>query len=294
MATGTNVIGTQNFGLPEPVGAAFGAYRDVIDHIYKGLPSNLANFFRLLAFWLLIGMMHVPLITSSYGLELPQEEVDFYLHVSLSNSNVAVRKIIKTESLAVQAVCKSASSSGCNKSILNKRINSAYGGNGRIRVRVTAENPDLKFVFLDASSLANKKSELSELYVGGFRDSDDTDCQLYYSINENVIEKVVIVVSLDSSELKQRFCLASQLFQGLGLSLQKNLPFSKLWKQAPDGLPDGQNAFTNDDVSKLTKGYALLSYIHMCPDIKPGMKVDDIKRILSGNSTCTDGLKLLP
>jgi hypothetical protein len=38
----------------------------------------------------------------------------------------------------------------------------------------------------------------------------------------------------------------------------------------------------------------VFSYIHMCPDIKPGMKADDLMRILSGNSICADGLKRLP
>jgi hypothetical protein len=233
-------------------------------------------------------------IATSYGFEPPRKELALYLQFSLSNSNGAVRKIMKTGPLAVQGVCKSSTFSRCNKSILNKQVNAAFGGNGRIKIRVTAENSDLKFIFLDAINLESKKRELSDSYSSGFNDSDDPECQLYYSIKDNVIKNVVVVVSLDSTELKQRFCLASQLFQGLGLSLQNDLPFSKLWKQAPDGLPNGQGEFTIDDVSKLTKGYAILSYIHMCPDIKPGMKADDINRMLLGNSVCLDGLEFLP
>jgi hypothetical protein len=233
-------------------------------------------------------------IASSYGFDLPRKELAFYLQFSLSNTNRAIRKIIKTGPLAVQGVCKSSSSGQCSKSILNKKVNAAFGGNGRIKIRGTSKNPDLKFVFLSASDLANQKLELLELYRNSFNDSDDPECQLYYSIKENVIERIVIVVSLDSPELKQRFCLASQLFQGLGLSLQNDLPFSKLWKEAPNGLPNGQRKFTLDDVSKLTKGYAVLSYIHMCPDIKPGMTADDINRLLLGNSVCLDGLEFLP
>jgi hypothetical protein len=57
---------------------------------------------------------------------------------------------------------------------------------------------------------------------------------------------------------------------------------------------DGENVFTERNVSIVTEVYGVYSYIHMCPDIKPGMKADDLMRILSGNSICSDGLKLLP
>jgi hypothetical protein len=253
-----------------------------------------SNLFRMIFRWVFAGIMCVQLISISFGDELPPDQVALYLRFSLSNSKGVVRKIVKTGSFAVQSVCEGSPSIRCNKSMLNKRVNAAFGGNGRIKLRGTGKNPDLKFIFLDASDLSNKKRELSELYLGAFNDSDDPECQLYYSIKDSVIEKVVIVASLDSSELKQRFCLASQLFQGLGLSLQKDLPFSKLWKQAPDGLPNGQSEITSNYVFKLTKGYAILSYIHMCSDIKPGMKADELKRILSGNSVCTDGLEVFP
>lgn len=82
--------------------------------------------------------------------------------------------------------------------------------------------------------------------------------------------------------------------QGLGLSLASDMPFSKVWKHPAGELLDGQNTFTDDNVSGITMGYAIFSYIYTCPDIKPGMKADDIRRILSANSICTDGLGLIP
>ncbi len=226
----------------------------------------------------------------SHGGELPPEQVAVYVQLSLLNSNGALRKIAKTEPFAIQGVCKASPSTKCNKSILSKKIYSSYGGNTRIKERVTAENPDLKFVFLDATGLANKRRELSSLYIGGFNDSDDLDCQLYYLIKENVIEKVVIVVSLDAPELKQRFCLASQVLQGLGVSLPDGLPFSKLWKSPPDGA----SAFTDELISKITKSYGIIGFIHLCPAIKPGMKAPDIRRLLIEPSGCLDGFKFIP
>jgi hypothetical protein len=256
--------------------------------------SSGYNLVGIISRWLLVGMVSMPLITSSYGLELLQKEIDYYLRISLSNSNGVVRKFSKTGPLAMQRTCTSTKRDKCNNTVLNKRIGDSFGRNNRIKVKVTSQNPDFRFIFADANSTVSKRHELSDLYIGGFIDSEDSDCQLYYSIKENVIEKVVIVVSLESPELKQKLCLALQLTQGLGLSLPFDMPFSKVWKQPPDELLDDQSAFTDDNVFGITNGYSLYSYIHMCPDIKPGMKADDVKLILSGNSICTDGLKLLP
>ena len=155
---------------------------------------------------------------------------------------------------------------------------------------MVSDNPDFEIIHVGTHGLEGKRRELSALYHDGFSDSDDAECQLYYSIKENVIEKVVIVISLNSQKLKQRFCLASQVMQGLGLALPYGLPFSKLWKRPPDGL----SSHTDEYVSRLIKGYRVLAHIHMCPDIKPGMKAADLRRLLAGSSSCLDGLYSIP
>lgn len=152
---------------------------------------------RTIALWLLIGIACMPLIRASYGVELPQDQIAFYLRISLSNSNGAVRKFSKTGPFAMHSSCISRQRNKCNKAVLNKRIGDSFGRNNRIKVKITSQNPDIKFIFADANGAVSKRRELSDLYTGGFIDSDDPDCQLYYSIKENVIEKVVIVVSLD-------------------------------------------------------------------------------------------------
>jgi hypothetical protein len=244
--------------------------------------------------WLLVGMVCVPLVKSSYGFELPQEETATYLRIALGNSNGVVRKFSKTGALAVIVACPSIQRDKCNKEILHKRASDSLSGISRRGVEMTPQNPDIIFMFADFYGAVHMRRQLSKLYVGGFIDSDDVDCQLYYSIKQNVIEKIHIIVSLDSPELKQKLCLAVQLPHGLGLALTSDLPFSKIWKQAPVEMLDGENVFTERNVSIVTEVYGVYSYIHMCPDIKPGMKADDLMRILSGNSICSDGLKLLP
>jgi hypothetical protein len=74
------------------------------------------------------------------------------------------------------------------------------------------------------------------------------------------------------------------------MSLPNGLPFSKLWKTPHDGT----NAFTNELIAKITKSYGIMGVIHLCPDIKPGMKAPDIRRLLLGSSGCLDGFKFIP
>jgi hypothetical protein len=248
---------------------------------------------RIISLWLLVGMACVPLITSSYGLELPQEEKTTYLRLALGNPNGVVRKFSKTGALAVIGACTSIRGDKC-RAILNRKLYDSLLGISRVEVEITSQNPDIVFLFTDTSGAQNIRRQLRRSYIQGFIDSDDVECQLYYSIKGNVIEKIHIVVSLDSSELKQKLCLAVQLPHGLGLALTSNLPFPKIWKQAPVEMLDGEREFTERNVSKITKSYAVFSFIHMCPDIKPGMKGEDLMRVLSGNSDCADGLEFVP
>jgi hypothetical protein len=251
---------------------------------------NSESVLRIIFVFMIVWATVVTSVLPSHGVELRPDQAALYEQLSLLNSNGALRKIAKTGPLAIQAVCIASPSNGCNKSILNKQINGAFLRSSRIRIRLASENSDFKIIQIGASGLANKRRELSALYFGGFSDSDDPDCQLYYLIKENVIENAVIVISLDSPELKQKFCLASQVLQGLGVSLPYGLPFSKLWKKPPDGM----SAFTDEFLTGLTKGYKILAHIHMCPDIKPGMKAADIRPLLVGASSCLDGIKSIP
>jgi hypothetical protein len=245
---------------------------------------------RIVFGFIIFSAVATKLVLPSHGGEMPPEHVETYIQLSLLNSNGALRKIAKSGPLAIQGVCIASPTIGCNKSILNDQINGAFLRNSGIEATVASENPDIKIIHIGEMGLAIKRRELSALYLGGFSDSDDLDCQLYYSIKENMIEKVVIIVSLDSPVLKQRFCLASQALQGLGMSLPNGLPFSKLWKNPTDGL----NTFNYEFVSRITKSYGILQRVHMCPEIKPGMKASDIRQLLVGSTICLDGIDFIP
>lgn len=174
---------------------------------------------RIISLWLFAGMACVPLITSSYGFELPQEEKTTYLRLALGNSNGVVRKFSKTGALAMTGACTSIRPDKCG-AILNKKLSDSFSGINRVGVKITSQNPDIIFLFTDTSGGLQIRQQLRKSYIGGFIDSDDVECQLYYSIKENVIEKIHIVVSLDSPELKQKtlFGSATAARAGIGFN----------------------------------------------------------------------------
>ena len=128
-------------------------------------------------------MVCVPLVKSSYGFELPQEETATYLRIALGNSNGVVRKFSKTGPLAMIGACTSIRRDKCNRAVLSKRIGDSFGGNNRLEVKITSKNPDIIFLFADASGALQLRRQLSKSYVGGFIDSDDVDCQLYIRLS---------------------------------------------------------------------------------------------------------------
>ena len=219
---------------------------------------------RIMSKYMVACVAVITSVSASQGFELPPEQVATYLQSSLSNSSALLRKPDKVGPVGFHRSCMDIGPDKCNTSFLNKRFKGMLGGNSRVKLTAEKDNPDIKLIIASGFGAVVAKRDLSASYVGGFSDSDDPDCQLYYSIKDNMIKKVVIVVSLDSPELKQKFCMASQFMQGLGLALPYGMPFSKLWRRPPDG----QNAFTDKNVSDLTESYGILSYIHMCPESK--------------------------
>lgn len=228
----------------------------------------------------------IQMISSVHGGELPPEHAAQYMRLSLLNPSGVLRKISKAGPITVRAICVPPTSEKCDKSVINRKINDALPRNSRIRLKVALRSPDITILHMEQAGLANRKKELSKFYYGGFSDSDDLDCQLYYSLKNNEIQKLVIVVSLDSANLKQRLCLASQIYQGFGLSLPDGLSFTKLWQT----LHNGGSSHTEELVAGLVKGFKVLEYIHMCPDIKPGMMASDLGRHLVDSSSCIDGI----
>jgi hypothetical protein len=221
--------------------------------------------------------------------EIPQEFGKFastYFASAFSDTRREILKPVDASSRTFSSICISRSRrEKCV--LLRDRINRSFATNENLRLRPTQSLGDLQVFFADQNIVAFKKGELDKLYLGEFRDSSDKDCALYYKSKKAVVFDRVILVSLDASVAKQRMCLAVQFFQSLGLSFEGQRQFSKLWADGPDAL-----SIVNDsEFERLVGGLKVITYIHMCEDIIPGMTKDEAAAALR-TPRCWQGLYL--
>lgn len=241
---------------------------------------------RVLTFLILVWSWFSLCSLTALAFTLGPDELDTYLKMSLGNSTNTVRKPTATAPFSYAVSCKGVQASRCNRSLLNDRFQHPLGGNYRFRLGEVSVNPLIRFYFADEVEARRIRATLSEIYRNDFIDSDDKDCQLYYRKRDDVISGVAIVLSLDSAVIKQNICLSSQLFQSLGLSLPRNKSFSQLWKSPPEG----RVSFTTSDVSEIAESYGIISFIHLCDEIKPAMTELEVRELLSTHSKCLEGL----
>jgi hypothetical protein len=221
--------------------------------------------------------------------DTPIFALELYRRYATINENSVVRKFEKTEPFAIQAICLTHLDRRCSTEKLSNIVKYAVGPNNRLRVAITKENPDLQFFFTDRSGTEIIKKRLSEDFKDAFQDFSDLDCQLYFSMDKNTIERASIVVSLDASGIKQRVCLTLQLPHAMGLALPNAGNFANNWPVTSDGI-DLSKA-SDKELSEIKNKLDILTYIHLCPDLKPGMNSDDIEAVFSNSKSCLKGLR---
>lgn len=224
---------------------------------------------------------------AAYGRDLDSGGIEIYLDAAFSNFRT---KLIKPGTLgpfSYRIFCLNVTHDKCTSAVLNKLYRGLPLWHNRFRLKGKSISPDITYVYTNTNGAIAKKVELTNLYAKQFTDSADPDCQLYYMIRNDVIEKTTIVISLDSPLPKQKLCLAYQTQQSTGLSLPGNMSFSVVWESPPAG----KSYFNAADLNRIAESLRLLSYIHMCPDLKAGMSRDEAKRVLSAPNTCLDGTR---
>jgi hypothetical protein len=210
-----------------------------------------------------------------------------YVNLALANSQHRIVKPDGNRPLTFWLSCLSRESSKCSKSTIQKKTSSAIAQNDNVRIKFQEFDPLIFVEFADEYVVKFKRTELNKKYENMFTDSADLDCGLYYEVNNSIISRVVILISLDSSDHKQRMCLANQFYQGLGLPLPEHKPFSELWKS--NVLPFSK--MTDSDFDRLVRSYSIFTYLHLCSKILNGMDKHAVNLELR-NQDCWTGLFL--
>jgi hypothetical protein len=208
-----------------------------------------------------------------------------YLSYTTLDHSMHILKPSNQHALTLWPRCITADSKKCTGLDITRKLRSSIIRNENNLLEYSKSNPDISVIFADRQIVRAKLAELDETYATGFRDSEDLECALYYQLNDSIISKIVIIISLDAREFKQRMCLANQFFRGLGLSLGSQKTFSELWDSGAAPL----SRTSEDEFSKLVDGLSIFTLIHMCRQIVPGMSRQEVLTVLEKN-ICLRGL----
>jgi hypothetical protein len=248
--------------------------------------SGLFRLTLLSASFLLICFLLLSQAVSAQSLEKYNEVAGSYLGYALLNPPGEIIKPVGKNSMKFWPTCIGRNDAKeCSATAIEQKLNRSLSRIPGLKMDFSFQDADLRIIFGDNSVVTSKITELDQIYSAGYRDSADSDCALYYNVKESVVSKRVILVSLDSSALKQEVCLAVQFFQSLGLSFRNQEPFFKLWQPGPDAL----STLTEEEAERLLRGLTVFALIHMCPEMRVGMKQDAVIAVLR-TPRCWHGL----
>ena len=257
-------------------------------------PAPISDFMKMIVPVLIALLLGITEVHADRKIDDPQtgKLINVYLNESLGNPDQRLRKFDVSRPLILQLKCALAAQRQCENLAIGTKFQESVQTGARLKFVVNEDvpNPDFMLIYVDKTTTQATKRQLISMYLNEIVDADDEECQLYLKLRDNKIESVKIVVSADSSDFKQKACLAIQTFRGLGLALYDGLPFSKLWIMGP---PNGYADLNETEFSKLIKTMGVFTYIHMCPDLKPGMNAQDVLNLMNKNLDCIHDLKPL-
>jgi hypothetical protein len=149
-----------------------------------------------------------------------------------------------------------------------------------------SENSKLRFILEDDAAIAKTSSHMLDVYRGGFADTSDSGCQVFYALTGSSITSAAILMSIDQDDLKQKICVTVQLGQAMGLSTPANAGFESAWTTEPSGYRHLDDA----GYKELQLNYSILEYMHMCPALNAGMNLHNVISILVTEPNCTRAL----
>lgn len=140
----------------------------------------------------------------------------------------------------------------------------------------------LEFQFVPPEAVAAQSAADSKEFADGFADKSDPNCQVFYSMNGSEIVNAKLLVTIGQPSLRERLCIQVQLFKALGLSAFGDETFAEQWIHKPLGVQDSTEA----DFAPGAHSYFIVEVVHACPQLHPGMTMDEARDSLLTDSTC--------
>ncbi|MDP8995550.1 MAG: hypothetical protein M3O03_00900 [Pseudomonadota bacterium] len=182
--------------------------------------------------------------------------------------------------IPTEITCEGLQQQDCRQGIdaVNQAVHVGISFNLDFKTKPT----QLEFQFVPAEAVEERSAADSKLFAGGFMDKSDPDCQVFYSLRGSEIIDAKLLVSVGQASLRKRLCIQVQLFKAMGLHAFGDETFAEQWVHKPLGVQDSTEA----DFGPGVHSYFIIEAIHACPQLHPGMKIDEARESLHADETC--------
>ena len=209
-----------------------------------------------------------------------QNYIKTYANIAFaSGTRESLRRIEVSEAIPMEINCSIPSEISCKKIREIISHNVQIDVNFRFRFDV---NPIIRIEFFDKTNADAIRKVAEEEFAGGISDVSDIDCEMFIRLEGSNIIHSKVLISSEQAELKLRACLIVQVGQAVGLGPVDGGGFATIWSHKPYGLSD----LDDHGIRLLRDTYGFDEYLHMCPELHAGMKLEEVKAKLELPDSC--------
>ena len=207
--------------------------------------------------------------------------VDLYIKNEFSNGNVKLRKFERVGPIAIVIDCGSLEQSVCQNA--KQVLDESFEPSANVRL-IPSKLGEITFVFDNSAHLEAMLPIAMKDNAGGVSDTSDRQCAMFYKFADSTIQRGKIFASTDQPPNRLYACLVFQIGRLLGPGFSLTDRFSDAW--------DGILSLSSDDkLKRIAHIYGMLEYMHMCPELVPGMSEDEVRRALLKPTGCMSKLE---
>jgi hypothetical protein len=207
--------------------------------------------------------------------------VDLYIKNEFSNGNLKLRKFERVGPIAIVIDCGSLEQSVCQHA--KQVLNESFEPSANVRL-IPSKLGEITFVFDNSAHLEAMLPIAMKENAVGVSDTSDRQCAMFYKFADSTIQRGKIFASTDQPPNRLYACLVFQIGRLLGPGFSLTDRFSDAW--------DGILSLSSDDkLKQIGHIYGMLEYIHMCPELVPGMSEDQVHRALLNPTGCMSKLE---
>ena len=207
--------------------------------------------------------------------------VEYYIENAFANGNLTLRKFDLVGTIPIAIECPNLTQTACATG--GKILSMSIDQSPNLQFKLS-EQPAVTFVFGVNSQIKSFSEQALKDYSGGISDVSDPECEVYYKYSGSRIQQGTIFASINQLPAKLSACLIVQVGRLLGPGFSATDKFSLRWSAA-------LRLQTEEQMGQTKNITGILEYIHMCPELTPGLTEVEVRKILLSPKSCISKLE---